>query len=417
MAGAGGLGEDAAMAWFPAAVGAAYRKGTTGADALMSGAAFDDLVAGLRRAAELVRSAPAADTEVDRAAGYRHLLVLLGLAVDEALRAGDPYDPVISPANVDAVLTWGMDCPDAAYSGTPVRGDTCYRIRGRRGSARYLGFQVMAGIETTANVVADELDIGPDGTFELTLGGEAVAGNWMPLADRATSLVVRQFFYDWGTEVPAALEIECVGRRPEPVAPEPLSAAGVGRQLGAVGAFLEASIRFWLDIEEAGRAQGLNVFRPPAALTAMGAAAENVSVWGSWDLGDDEALVVEVTPPEAVYWSVSLGNYWWETIDYARRQSSLNGHQAVLDADGVFRAVVAGRDPGVANWLDTAGNHRGPAIFRWLRAAGAPVPATRVVPVADVVDVLPPGTAIVSPEERSAVLARRRAGVGRRFPR
>ena len=38
----------------------------------------------------------------------------------------------------------------------------------------------------------------------------------------------------------------------------------------------------------------------------------------------------------------------------------LNGHQAVLD-DGVFRAVVAHRDPGVANWLDTAGNRRGPA--------------------------------------------------------
>ena len=72
----------------------------------------------------------------------------------------------------------------------------------------------------------------------------------------------------------------------------------------------------------------MNCFRQPAALTQMGAAAENVSTWGSWSLGDDECLVIEVTPPDALYWSVSLGNYWWETIDYAHRQSSLNGHQA-----------------------------------------------------------------------------------------
>ena len=97
-------------------------------------------------------------------------------------------------------------------------------------------------------------------------------------------------------------------------------------------------MEFWLDVEEAGRAQGVNCFRAPAALTAMGAAAENVSTWGSWSLKDDEALLIEVSPPEALYWSVSLGNFWWETIDYANHQSSLNGYQAALDPDGVFRA-------------------------------------------------------------------------------
>ena len=34
-------------------------------------------------------------------------------------------------------------------------------------------------------------------------------------------------------------------------------------------------------------------------------------------------------------------NFWLESLDYANHQSSLNGHQAVVDADGVFRAVVA----------------------------------------------------------------------------
>jgi hypothetical protein len=191
----------------------------------------------------------------------------------------------------------------------------------------------------------------------------------------------------------------------------------VARQLVAIGGFIEASIAFWLDVEDGGRSQGINVFRQPAALTAMGAAAENVSVWGSWELDEDQALVIEVTPPEALYWSVSLGNHWWETIDYANRQSSLNGHQAVVDGDGVFRAVVSHTDPGVANWLDAAGQHQGPMIFRWLRAQGAPVPTTRVVTVGELDGALPPGTVRVDHDERRATIARRRAAVRRRFPR
>jgi len=320
-------------------------------------------------------------------------------------------------ANVDAILKWGMDCPDAAYSGTALRGDATYRLRGRRGTARYLGFQVMAGIESTANAIADELDVGPDGSIELVLSARPHPGNWMPLTDRASSLVVRQFFYDWEAEEPATLEIECEGPPHGASGPEPLSPAGVARQLEAIGTFLEASVAFWLDVEEAGRAQGVNVFRRPAALTAMGAAAENVSVWGSWELAPDEALVIEVAPPEAVYWSVSLGNHWWETIDYAARQSSLNGHQAVIDDDGVFRAVVSHVDPGVANWLDTAGHGQGPMIFRWLRADGAPVPTTAVVALAEVGTALPPGTARVGPDARRSTIAARRAGVRTRFAR
>jgi hypothetical protein len=150
----------------------------------------------------------------------------------------------------------------------------------------------------------------------------------------------------------------------------------------------------------------------------MGAAAENVSTWGSWSLlNDDECLVIEVAPPEALYWSVSLGNFWWETIDYARRQSSLNGHQAVVDDDGVFRAVVAHRDPGVANWLDTAGNHHGAMIFRWLRAAAAPVPDVRLVREGELFDVLPTSTVRVDAEARRRMLDERARSVRRRFPR
>ena len=51
----------------------------------------------------------------------------------------------------------------------------------------------------------------------------------------------------------------------------------------------------------------------------------------------------------------AIRSYYATVSVLANRQSSLNGHQAVLDPDGVFRAVISARDPGVPNWLDTGG--------------------------------------------------------------
>ena len=58
----------------------------------------------------------------------------------------------------------------------------------------------------------------------------------------------------------------------------------------------------------------------------MGAAAENRRD-RPFELDPDEALILEVEPPKGVYWRYSIGNPWWETIDYGRHQSSLNAHR------------------------------------------------------------------------------------------
>jgi hypothetical protein len=186
------------------------------------------------------------------------------------------------------------------------------------------------------------------------------------------------------------------------------------RHLIALGDFVVANLEFFLQFS---RPETPNSFLPPLDGTAMGAAAENRPVIGSFELGPDEALMVEVTPPEGLYWSYSLGNPWWETVDYALHQSSLNGHQAVLDDDGLLRVVIAHEDPGVANWLDTAGHSAGPVILRCVRTETAPVPTTRVVPFAGVAAELPAGTRRVTPEERRAVIDARRVAVSKRFAR
>jgi len=398
--------------WAPASVGAAPRFGDATSDDLTSGKAWALLLASLERAGTRMAGAPVHE----RASGYRHLLTLAALGIDEALRSGEGGEPRIRPGNVDNVLKWGMDCPDAAYSGTSLRGDTSYRIRGVRGTVRYVGLQVMGGMETLANVVVDDLEIAEDGSFDIVLSADEHDGNWLRLDERASTLIVRQFFYDWENELPAQLTIERTDG-PEPGGHRSPDAEGTARHLVALGEFIEASVAFWDDIEKVGRAEGLNRFRDPANRTDIGGAEENVTVWGSYDIGPDDALVVTVTPPPALYWSLVLGDEWWASVDYANHQSSLNGHQAVLDSDGAFRAVVSIRDPGVANWLDTTGFSVGPMIFRWLRASSAPVPSTRVIPVNELDDALPASTARVSADERQRVLAARRAGVHRSFPR
>jgi hypothetical protein len=411
--------------WMPHSVNEAAKAGDATAEDLLSGRAWSHLLKALRQAADVVCSNEVARNPVDLASGFRHLLVLLALGADQALRA-DP-DPVlaVSPSGVDNVYKWGMDCPDCIYTGAPLRGGETYRIWGNRGTARYVGLQSMAGMASSANVLLDELDLGPDGEVELTLSAERHDGNWLPIAEDATILVVRHFFYDWDTEVASSLSIERVGAD----GMARVSAAGAGgkdgrasrdpreaaaRQLIALGDFVLGNLDFFLQFS---RPETPNTFLPPLDGTNMGAAAENRPVIGSFQLEPDEALVVEVIPPEGLYWSYSIGNPWWETIDYARHQSSLNGHQATVDEDGVLRVVMAHQDPGVANWLDTAGHSAGPVILRCVRTESAPVPETRVVRFDNIAGSLPAGTRRVTAEERRRTIAARRLAVSRRFSR
>ncbi len=402
-------------AWLPFSVSEAASAGDATSQDLDTGEAWSHLLDALKRAGDVVLGDTVPDGPVDRASGFRHLLVLLGVGIDELLRRGLDQVPAIKPSGMDAAYKWGMECPDCIYVGSALHGGTSYRLSGNRGSARYLGLQVMSGMASSFNALVDEFELDPDGDFEIILSADPHEGNWIPLDDGATMLVVRHFFYDWEHESPAVLSIEPLSDPPSSTAPGPKEPkAPVARQLIALGDFLEENLAFFLGFSNP---EAPNTFLPPLDGTAMGAAAENRPVIGSWKLGPEEALVIEVTPPTGLYWSYSLGNVWWETIDYGNRQSSLNGHQAVVDDDGKVRVVVAHQDPGVANWLDTAGHSEGPIILRCVRTDSAPVPTTKVVSFDRLAAELPVGTTMVTPSERAAAIEIRQRAVSRRFAR
>src|SRR5207247_1204057 len=122
-------------------------------------------------------------------------------------------------------------------------------------------------------------------------------------------------------EVPAKMTIERlsddgVEAKADATPPD----AAMARQLEAIGEFVEANLEFFLGFA---RPEEPNGFLAGIDRSAMGAASENRPVIGAWRLASDEALVVEVVPPNGLYWGLSLGNVWWETIDYARHLTSI----------------------------------------------------------------------------------------------
>ena len=401
------------MAWLPHSIAEAALASADGEVPELSDA-WAHLQERLSAAEQLVRSTPVNKNRLDYGSGMRHLMVLLAVGTDMALRV-DP-DPVlaVNRASMDDIVTWGLECPDCVYLNASLRAGESYRLFGNRGTARYVGLQIMDGIAATFNCLVDDLEVDADGSFEAILSADGHDGNWVRLTGEHPTLTVRNFLYDWDTEVPASLRVERIG---DEVAPQTRSVeldASVSRQLHALGDFVYDNLKFFLDF---GAMPPANGFIPPMDMTEMGAAAENRPVIGRFELDPDEALILEVLPPEGVYWSISLGNPWLETIHYGRHQSSLNGHQAVVDSDGIFRAVLSAADPGVANWLDTAGHSNGAMLLRCVRTETAPVPDTRVVKVGDVLSALPVDTTMTTSDERARVIEARRRAVHERFYR
>ena len=95
------------------------------------------------------------------------------------------------------------DNPDAVYFATPVSADHRYRIWGNTAGATYTSFTVERGAAEGQNPTGlgatlndSELEIAPDGTFELIASAAKPdeAGNWLRLDADAGSLTTRHYY-------------------------------------------------------------------------------------------------------------------------------------------------------------------------------------------------------------------------------
>ena len=121
-----------------------------------------------------------------------------------------------------------------------------------------------------------------------------------------------------------------------------------------------------------------NQFNPPAAWTAERGygAVDIVNMMTRYELTPDEALVIEGRFPPCRFASIALWNRYLQTLDYVHHRVSLNRAQLELEPDGSFRAVVAEKDPGMRNWIETTGENTGTIFVRVILPEAEVTPLT-----------------------------------------
>jgi len=362
-------------------------------------------------AEQLVLGAPFIKTEQDRLEGLEYLAG----SIRASLQLAWAYD-VERPFFVNSTNQFtklGLDNPDTVYYHAYLRPGSSYVVRGRRGNAVDLSFQLLNGDYTPSStpdgsVAFDDrsLSVAEDGSFEVCLDD---------LPEGVAMLAVREVYDDWAaTRGTITIErTDTIGTSPS----APLSDEAVAKRYAVAGKMLVGRIKTWFVFPEWFYLnEPVNTITAPR-LTPGGLSSQYSSV-GHYDVADDEAIVLTVPRGEAPYLGFQLGSPWYTSLEYIHHQTSLNGHQAQVDPDGMIRIVVSETDPRVANWVERLGHDRGYLQFRWQRVS-APVtsgPTLQVVPVSSLPSVLPYySTNVVTPAEWSARIAARQRGVAGRL--
>jgi Protein of unknown function (DUF1214) len=365
-----------------------------------------------------------ATSGLQRADGFRFLTQNLGQAFDLALETKDPRYPDIH-AFCNPTRKLGGDCADFTYQQAWIDGDSTYRITGDRGTASFLNITVQGlrrdgpgvlhepfGDVPEANLFGHQITDAPDGCIEVYIGGDERETNWLPTTPGSRKLFIRQGFDGW-EERPARLRIERVDMAsPKPVpTPETMIDA-----MNWAADFVTGLMDDWPEypFSHGGvDANSPNRF-PEVASTGddakRGRAASNMY----WELAPDEALIIEFDA-HAGLWTLTNMGAFFTSMDYLYRPVSYTPSRASVDGDGKVRLIMAHRDPGYHNWMDTQGFERGNVTYRHM-LEGEPVPlGTAVVKHADLANALPSDTATVTEAERTTAMWLRFNGIRLRY--
>jgi hypothetical protein len=356
-------------------------------DRVRTGVAWRDFCRKLEQIGEVVTNYRLADEPIDQAEGYRYLSRLTRIALDMHLENADPDFPGFYAASHPTAKI-GADNPDNIYMNATVSGRRRYRISGHRGTVPILSFGTKANryaidgtMASTGELDSADMRFDADGRFEIIASQERANGNWLPLEDDSSMLIVRQTFLDRATETPATITIEAID--PPAPTPRPLTADTLEQGLTRAAAFVEGTARTFLRWTDMLQGEQLNKLETTDQTMFYKAGGDPTIFYlhGYWKLAPDEALVIETPVPTCSFWNFQCDNIWFESLDYRHHKVHVNKHSAKLNPDGSVTIVVAPRDPGYGNWIDTAGHGHGTMLLRWTNADQHPVPKTKVVKI------------------------------------
>lgn len=334
--------------------------------------------------------------------------------------ASDPDHPVFIP-QLNNYITTGQPNADTNYRAATIAPGGTYRLRGLRGSMNQAWLMESAlppqrqssGTRPVHDFNALKVDA--EGRYDVILSPARPkdhAGDWWQLHPSTNSLLVRMVAADWSKEQEPTLSIE---RLDVPATRSRPPAKALEARLQDIPVNADFGATVLIDRPRKLREEGYVNRLKNVDMSSIGGLSGQFYYEGVYDLNEDEALIIETPiPADCTYRSLILTNAIYETTDWYNNHSSLNGAQALVDKDGVLRVVVSAKDPGIANWLDTAGYSSGVIQGRWMYCSAEPVPTVRKINVRDIGAVLPKETPKISPQQREQAVRDRRATLQQR---
>lgn len=384
----------------------------------VAGDAWRRWTTALAALAERLTGADFPGDERGRAEGIRHLARQANLALQGELEHADTRHPRFQRYELPW-SQWGAPNPDNVYQRCAIDPAAPYTLRGTVAGVHEALFSLLEGDmhldenQVFAEVALSDLIVDADGRFTLTIDPEVCGGNHLRSVPGARLLLIRQYLYDWDSEPIASFTIErtdTAGLVPSSPTPDDIAAA-----LDRATRWVERSIDYWSSYVAASRdLLEHNTFTAPN--TPPGGAPSIAYGGGCFDLGPDQALVIEHDAPRAHYWNWSIHHlHWFDSGAWDQRLLSCNGHQAHVDGDGKVRLVVSHVDPGVPNWLDTEQRPIGMAVYRYVGATTKPIPTAQVVALEEVRSVVPADHPTISATDRRRQLADRARAAQKRW--
>jgi hypothetical protein len=323
------------------------------------------------------------------------------------------------------------DNPDHIYRGAFLDGSYSYEISARIGENRpaQVSFELFHGEpgktilskQTSATpdlgnqvsmLKSDDMKIDADGRFIVTIGPEpSIAPNHLRTVTGPLQLAVRDVLSDW-KQTPTQVTIRRISG---PASPPPRNEEQLTERILAD---LPDFVRFWSGFKTNWMG---GIADNETAGPAPRAGGWGYLLGGRFSLLDDQAIVLTIRDAGASYIGFQVLSPWFMMPSDARsRTLSLNQAQVLRNPDGTVTYVLALKDPGVANWIDTAGLHQGMYVVRWQGVpkgadVGAMTKDFKVIDLADLASAIPPHVPRLNTAERAQQIARRHREFDHRF--
>jgi hypothetical protein len=304
------------------------------------------------------------------------------------------------------------DDPDNIYRHAPIDPAARYVIDGKLRPLHpaQFSFQLVRHTDiiprgkdniTLSRITNKDMEVLPDGTFTITIDSDAADGRSNHLhapPGPLLRLIFRDALSDWH-QSPTELTItRTAGGAP---APAPSEDDLIKRVVDQLDEWVKGWIGF---VEIRTEAERVNELAAP-----FGRAGS----WGylsmqRFNIARDEAIVVKMDAAGAEYMGIQVTDAWTIAPDPQKFVSSYTPRQSAPDSGGTYTYVIASRDPGAPNWLDTAGITQGWLILRW---QGLPLTRVdnedlyrdfRIVKLDELSAALPAATRAFTAEQRTA---------------